>query len=85
MKHFRGDYNRIQDPENKIPENEPVFLLRGQDAFAPTVARLWAKMAEEAGLAEMAKIVYAGADEMDEWQRTVKSKLPNLPNKINEK
>lgn len=79
MKHFRADYNRIQDPENKIPENEPVFLLRGQDAFAPTVARLWAKMAEEAGLHEMARIVYAGADEMDEWQRTVKSKLPDLP------
>ena len=37
MKHARQDYNRIQDPENKIPEDEPVFLLRGQDRFA-TVA-----------------------------------------------
>lgn len=81
MKHFREDYNRIQDPENRIPEDEPVFLLRGQDAFAPTVVRAWAKMAEEAGLHEIAKMVYNGADEMDEWQRTMKSKLPDLPTK----
>lgn len=26
MLHARDDYNRIQDPENKIPENEPVFI-----------------------------------------------------------
>ena len=29
MKHARDDYNRIQDPAGKIPEDEPVFLLRG--------------------------------------------------------
>lgn len=28
MKHAGEDYNRIQDPENKIPADEPVFLLR---------------------------------------------------------
>ena len=31
MIHAREDYNRFQDPDNKIPQNEPVFLFRAQD------------------------------------------------------
>jgi hypothetical protein len=31
MLHARDDYNRIQDPENKIGKDEPVLLLRAQD------------------------------------------------------
>ena len=42
MFHARKDYNRIQDPENKIPEDEPVFLLRAQDIVAAEVVRYWA-------------------------------------------
>lgn len=42
MKHARDDYNRIQDPANLIPEDEPVFLLRGQDRTAGQIVRLWA-------------------------------------------
>jgi len=42
MKHARQDYNRIQDSEGLIPEDEPVFLLRGQDTVAPGVVRFWA-------------------------------------------
>lgn len=33
MKHAREDYARIQDPENKIGEDEPVMLFRAQDKF----------------------------------------------------
>lgn len=33
MIHFREDYNRIQDPENKIGQDEPVILFRAQDRF----------------------------------------------------
>lgn len=29
MIHARDDYNRIQDPENKIGKDEPVLLIRG--------------------------------------------------------
>jgi len=78
MKHFREDYNRIQDPLGLIPKNEPVFLLRGQDELAPSTLRFWAYQAECLGLKDIAKIVYDGADEMDEWQRNHKSKLPDL-------
>ena len=36
MIHARDDYNngRIRDCKGKIPADEPVFLLRGQDPFA---------------------------------------------------
>lgn len=33
MWHFREDYNRIQDPESKIAEDEPVVLFRAKDRF----------------------------------------------------
>ena len=44
MIHARTDYMRIQDPENKIREDEPVFLVRAQDnAFIETVTE-WIKV-----------------------------------------
>lgn len=49
MKHAREDYNRIQDPEHKIPEDEPVFLLRGQDKVAASAVRYWAVLAYRMG------------------------------------
>ena len=43
MKHARNDYNgRIVDLQNKIPEDEPVFLLRAQDKLAPELLLQWA-------------------------------------------
>ncbi len=32
--HASNKFARIQDPENRIPADEPVFLLRGQDVLA---------------------------------------------------
>ena len=49
MLHARRDYMRIQDPAGLIPENEPVFLIRGKDVTAPSVVSYWADKAEEAG------------------------------------
>ena len=38
MLHARTDYDHIQDPTGKIPADEPVVLLRAQDAaFVPTL------------------------------------------------
>lgn len=42
MKHARKDYNRIQDPAGLIPDNEPVFLVRGQDKVGWIVCVVWA-------------------------------------------
>ena len=79
MKHFREDYNRIQDPAGLIPQDEPVFLLRGQDKFAPELLLRWAsKLRLSGGDPEMARMVENGAQEMIEWQKT-HCKIPDLP------
>lgn len=41
MIHARKDYQRIQDPLNKIPKDEPVFLLRAQDRTAVGALQYW--------------------------------------------
>ena len=76
MIHAREDYNRIQDPLGKIPVEEPVFLLRGQDAFAPEVLRLWADCADENSRPELAQMALDHADRMERWPIT---KTPDLP------
>ncbi len=80
MKHAREDYNRIHDPWGKIPEDEPVFLLRGQDELAPGILIRWAEeLLGRGGDPKMAEMVSQHANEMLEWQRTHISKLPDLP------
>lgn len=70
MRHARSDYERLQDPENKIPEDEPVFLLRAQDQVAADVVRIWAVLHKSRGgdcaIANMAEN-WAGL--MDEWPK----------------
>lgn len=81
MKHARKDYDRIQDPAGLIPEDEPVFLLRGQDVFAPKLLRYWANMLDtsKGGDHYMAAMVRDHADLMDKWQDKKRIKLPDLP------
>jgi hypothetical protein len=67
MKHARDDYNRIQDPDNKIPDDEPVFLLRAQDQFAATVVRQYGALLDATGNTEMARKCYRHAQAMDDW------------------
>ena len=82
MKHAREDYNRIQDPEGKIPEDEPVFLIRGQDAAGPEAVRNWARIASDQGASQ--EIVNSALDQanaMRVWQLTQGNmmKIPDLP------
>jgi len=79
MKHARKDYQkRIQDNANLIPENEPVFFLRGQDVLAPETIRFWARKLQAAG-GDSVLVAQAldQAVKMEEWQKSVKSKLPD--------
>lgn len=62
MLHQRDDYNRTQDPENKIPKNEPVFLLRAQDKFAPDMLLQYADFCYEN------KLIAIG-DQAAEWAK----------------
>ncbi len=78
MKHARPDYNRIQDPAGLIPQDEPVFLLRGQDALAPQVVRFYAEKAFAAGLHEVANASFGQVSEMLAWQAGQKVKMPDI-------
>lgn len=80
MIHARNDYNRIQDPQGKIPEDEPVFLIRGQDVVAPEVVEFWATKAHEAGVdSRMVSAARQHASRMRIWQAEHWSKIPDLP------
>lgn len=76
MKHARDDYNRIQDPAGKIPDDEPVFLLRGQDRAAPGAVRAYAENLEQmGGDPVLVRQSRAQADAMERWQREVRCKV----------
>ena len=79
MKHARADYDRFQDPACLIPEDEPVFLIRGQDILAPDTLRAYANAARQAGRKDIADLTFDHANRMVEWQRARKNKLPDLP------
>jgi hypothetical protein len=78
MKFTRDDYNqRIIDKAGKIPENEPVFLLRAQDVHAPSTLRHYAKLLEESGNIEMAEELRKHASQMVVWQKSVRVHEPD--------
>ncbi len=39
----RLERERLKD----LPDDEPIFILRGQDRFAPMVIELWCHLAEQ--------------------------------------
>ena len=69
MKHARDDYNdRIQDSAKKIPEDEPVFLLRAQDSAAADTVRQWAIFNDQhGGDPELSRLALLQATAMDAW------------------
>jgi hypothetical protein len=71
------DYERIQDPSGKIPVNEPVFLIRGQDSVGGDAVRAWADLyLAKGGDPRIAESARAQAILMDAW--SVK-KLADVP------
>ena len=70
MIHARKEYNRIQDPENKIGEDEPVFLLRAKDKTAPQIVLIWAATQRDNPNADpkLIKMAEQHAHKMEEWQ-----------------
>lgn len=80
MKHARQDYDRIQDPSNKIPEHEPVFLLRGQDKLMIPMLNYYKRIAKKAGVRpDMIEAIDKQIRRVEVWQDDVKVKLPDLP------
>ena len=80
MKHARDDYNRIQDPAGLIPDDEPVFLLRGQDQHAAAIVRLYALTVEACGGdPEIVRRSFEQADRMQAWPEHKKPDMPIPP------
>ena len=80
MIHARTDYQRIQDPTGKIPQDEPVFLLRGQDSLAPEMLEIYALAAHKAGASPaLVDSVYKHAQAMRKWQTEHTVKVPDMP------
>ncbi|RJR47023.1 MAG: hypothetical protein C4567_01545 [Deltaproteobacteria bacterium] len=88
MLHSREDYQQhIQDDRTSmigntsapggIPQDEPVFLLRAQDAAAADTVRYWGNRVKELG-GDLDLVVAAlqQADAMDAWPR---KKVPDAP------
>jgi len=78
MKHARSDYDPIQDPRGKIPHDEPVFLLRGQDRNAARAVRFYAGLvaADPQGDPRVVVAALRHADAMDAWRL---HKAPDIP------
>lgn len=70
MKHARSDYDRIQDPANKIGEDEPVFLIRAKDSSAVDTLEAWCGFnRSNGGDPKLSELVSKHANLMQEWQR----------------
>lgn len=77
MKHARTDYDHIQDPSGKIPDNEPVFLLRGQDPLAAAAVAHYAGLLAVNNLPRHhVEAVLQHAADMAAWPI---QKLPDCP------
>lgn len=81
MKHAREDYqHRIVDAAGRIPDDEPVFLLRGQDMFAAPAILFWADLVERAdGQPELIEAARNHAAAMQRWQVDHGGKKPDMP------
>ena len=72
MIHARDDYNRIQDPDGKIPTGEPVFLLRAQDKYAAEAVKYYAELisrdadASDKAL-DISAIAFDWSETMEAW------------------
>lgn len=85
MLHARKDYNRIQDPENKIGEDEPVFIVRAKDKFSIKAMEAWAsavlfegQLKNDVNLKTMSGMVYEHINKTIEWQNKNGCKEPDL-------
>jgi len=81
MRHSREDYNDV-DLEQKIPGDEPVFLIRGQDVCAADAIEAWAGIAKDAGAdAAIVENARTFAEDVRTWQRgnPDRVKVPDAP------
>lgn len=81
MKHAREDYQRrIQDSENLIDVEEPVFLIRSSDQIGPQAVRAWCHLHRANGGSDTAFTqAMKHADLMEQWGKTHGTKAADCP------
>jgi hypothetical protein len=81
VRHARPDYDRIQDPENKIPVDEPVMLFRAQDKHFPKVLAYYLMLLakDPETRSDISEAVIAQIRAGQQWQLENGCKTPDLP------
>ena len=68
MKHARPDYDNVNALNKKIPQDEPVFLIRAQDMASADTLRFWARRnLELGGDTELSILAEGHALRMERW------------------
>ncbi len=79
MRHARQDYNRIQDPEGKIGEDEPVMLFRAQDRHMVAVLTMYGALLTASKNLRMAdRVLKFASGDVRDWQLKHGTKEPDL-------
>ncbi len=74
MKHQREDYNeRIKCVDGSIPDDEPVFLLRGKDPTAASCLRHWISLNQHRDKDKL-EAIEKHAEWMEGYAETIKTK-----------
>ncbi len=81
MLHARSDYNeRFQDLAGIVPDDEPVFLIRGQDQVGHLAVRAYAHLHRvNGGSDQVYQAAMEHADRMEAWTKERKSKAADMP------
>jgi hypothetical protein len=81
MIHARTDYNRFQDPEGKIGEDEPVILFRAQDKHFIGILRDYLRRLNDDPDVEyhMKLAISEHLVRAQNWQRGHRIKTPDMP------
>jgi len=80
MVHAREDYQRFQDPEGKIGEDEPVMLFRAQDRhFVEVLTAYYQILCKDQHVKDdMLDAVSEQIARAEEWQKSHPIKSPDL-------
>lgn len=78
MIHARPDYNRFQDPENKIGKDEPVMLFRAQDIHFIQVLEHYQHLLRQSGNGAVEELVSKHEELSRKWRAKNNVKEPDL-------
>lgn len=80
MNHMGKKYNGVIDTTGRIPEDEPVFLLRGKDKLTPQVIGFWAQLLlMNGGERHLVDAAMAWKDQIMAYQEQNGNQLPDCP------